>query len=161
MPSNFFNPMKIKLPNCMGIISWLLVINVLLGALWIPSARADAGWFSAILVGKWRHAQSGERYHFRSDGSYTFWTGKAARRSGTLEYSGRWRTFNPDPTAMDMEPIEWGLKLHALQRVVRVGSRRQTMRANVGFIYRYAFPGPPDQAVRLIVIAGKRFVREG
>ena len=140
---------------------WVLVgllLTVLSGR--TKPAQADEGWFSALLVGKWRHIKTGEQYHFRSDGAYTFFTGSAQRRRGVLEYSGRWRTFNPDPAGPDTEPSEWGLKLHALRRVVRVGSQRRTWRTNRGRTLRYEFPGAPENPRQQIVINGKRFVRE-
>ena len=141
------------------------VLSVLLGTSCLTGAHADAGWFSAILVGKWREAKTGEQYRFRSDGSYTHLMGKrSGQRKGRLErileYSGRWRTYNPNPATTDIEPDEWGLKLHALRRAVRSGTRRRTRRTNVGFTLRYRFPGPPDEPVKQILIDGKRFVRE-
>lgn len=71
---------------------WLL--GLFLGLL-APIASADLGFWSAKLVGKWRHPQNGDFYEFRSNATYTFRAGAAKRRAGNISHSGFWKIVPP------------------------------------------------------------------
>lgn len=70
-----------------------------IGLLWLafplPTARADLGFWSARLVGTWRHPKHGDQYQFRSDATYTFWAGASKRRAGNLSHRGFWKVVAP------------------------------------------------------------------
>lgn len=61
----------------------------------MPIAHADLGYWSAALVGNWRHPSNGDRYQFHSNGTYIFTSGPAKARTGHLSHSGFWKIVQP------------------------------------------------------------------
>ena len=79
--------MKIKL-------SLFWVLAVLMAALTPRAAHADLGWYSASLVGTWKHAETGMVYEFKSDATYTF-TNPRPGDSRIVAQSGWWKIAQP------------------------------------------------------------------
>ena len=95
------------------------------------AARADLGFWGANLVGTWRHPVSGDRYHFRSDATYTFTAGAAKRRTGQMSHVGFWKIVEPTPreSGGSLEgPV--ALLLKSRRRVVWENSKRRMLRSN-------------------------------
>ena len=79
--------MKIKL-------SLFFALAVLVAFLTPRAAHADLGWYSATLVGTWKHAESGMVYTFKSDATYTF-TNPKPGDSRIVAQSGWWKIATP------------------------------------------------------------------
>lgn len=95
------------------------------------AARADLGFWSAHLVGTWRHPKSGDKYHFRSDATYQFKGGAKNRRRGNVSHSGFWKIVQPTEkeSGGSMEgPV--ALSLRSTSRTVLQGGRERVLKSN-------------------------------
>ena len=100
----------------------------------IQNARADLGYWSAALVGNWRHPSNGDRYRFNSNGSYVFTSGPAKARGGNLSHSGFWKIVQPTEKESGGSfhgPV--ALILRSRSRVVRESRRRRVVRSHRTF----------------------------
>lgn len=107
-------------------LTWMLLLMVL--AVASPrAARADLGYWSAALVGTWRHPTNGDVYRFNSDATYTFTPGGAARQHGHLWHSGWWKI--GQPTAKERAAMHGpvALIIKARRRTVIDGSSTQVV----------------------------------
>lgn len=98
------------------------------------AARADLGFWSAALVGIWRHPKSGDTYRFRSDATYVFQAGSAKRRAGNISHSGHWKIVQPTQkeSGGSMEgPV--ALRLDSKTRTVLEGQLPRVLKSNRRF----------------------------
>jgi len=80
-----------------------------------------AGMARSEMLGQWQ-SQDGDRYLFRSNGTYTFSRGDVS--AGNVSHSGTWRLGRGGKT----------LRLLATRRVVLEGHHRRTLRAGKTFV---------------------------
>lgn len=105
----------------------------------VQIARADLGFWSAALVGKWRNPKSGDTYRFRSDATYVFQAGSAKRRAakrraGNRAHSGFWKIVQPTKRESQgsMEgPV--ALRLDSRTRTVLEARKLRVLRSNRRF----------------------------
>ncbi|PQV65152.1 hypothetical protein B1R32_102160 [Abditibacterium utsteinense] len=100
----------------------------------VQMARADLGFWSAHLVGTWRHPTNGDIYRFRSNATYSFFVGKAKRRGGNLSHSGYWKIVQPTSkeSGGSMEgPV--ALRLDSKSRTVLEGKKSRVLKSNRRF----------------------------
>lgn len=112
-------------------VFWLagLICALTLGN--VGTVRADLGFWSAHLVGTWRHPSNGDRYQFRSDATYTFFAGAAKRRNGNVSHSGFWKIVQPTAKESGGSPEgPVALRLNAHSRVVLEGKKPRVLRSN-------------------------------
>ncbi len=112
----------------------LLLVCALWTATSTATARADLGFWSSALIGKWRHPTSGDTYQFRSDATYVFRAGSAKRRAGLLSHSGFWKIVQPTQKESQgsMEgPV--ALLLDSRQRTVLKGQESRVLRSKRRF----------------------------
>lgn len=94
-------------------------------------ARADLGFWSAALVGTWRHPSNGDTYQFKPGATYHFRAGAAKRRAGGLSHSGFWKIVQPTEkeSGGSMEgPV--ALQLSSTSRTVSQGGRVRVLPSN-------------------------------
>ncbi len=104
-------------------------------------------------VGSWDNPRSGDRYVFRSNGTYTFTNGPAKRATGNVSHSGTWRISEYHSATSDNDSDRGTLHLRATRRVVLEGSRRRTLKSN----RRFTLPITSSDATGLIGISGQTF----
>ena len=75
-------------------LSFALLFLMLLAVLSPRAARADLGYWSAALVGSWRHPTTGDVYRFNSNATYT-WTRAKATVESVIGSSGYWKIVQP------------------------------------------------------------------
>ncbi len=75
-------------------LSLLLGVAALLFALAPRAAHADLGYWSAALVGTWKHPQTGEVYRFNSDATFTHSYAKPTEEN-VVGASGWWKIAQP------------------------------------------------------------------
>ena len=80
--------MKLKL-------SLLLGVAALMAMLMPRAAHADLGYWSAALVGTWKHPQTGAVYRFNSDATYTMTHAKPTTEN-VVGSSGWWKIAQPN-----------------------------------------------------------------
>ncbi len=98
---------------------WLM--GILAFASPIKIARADLGFWSARLVGSWRHPTNGDLYQFRSNATYTFRAGAAKKRGSHISHSGFWKIVPPtDREAGGGMEGQVALRLKSPQRTRRL-----------------------------------------
>lgn len=118
--------------------------------------NADAEGLRALrrsLADTWLHRSNGDRYVFRSNGTYTFSAGRAKRRAGNVSHSGTWRLSNYSGQAPEGIAATVTLGLRATRRTVLEGRRRKTLRAN----NRFTFPVEVTEADGVIAIGNDSF----
>lgn len=109
---------------------WVLGLLLLAFA---PAAHADLGFWSAALIGKWRHPTNGDTYQFRRDSTYIFRAG-AKRSAGNLSHAGFWKIVQPtqQESGGSLEgPVVLSLK--STSRVVLEGQKPRVLRSNRRF----------------------------
>ena len=73
--------------------------------------------FSKTMANEWHHAQNGDVYQFKSDGSYVFKAGAAKQKQGLVSHSGTWKVsdwFKPADDSVDSQAV---LHLSILSRM--------------------------------------------
>ena len=79
--------MKIKL-------CFVLFVATLMAMLTPRAAHADLGWYSATLVGTWKHAESGMVYKFKANATYSLTIPKPGD-SHIVAETGWWKVAQP------------------------------------------------------------------
>lgn len=143
-------------------VLWLAGLIFVLTLGQVSTVRADLGFWSAHLVGTWRHPSNGDRYQFRSDATYTFFAGAAKRRNGNWSHSGFWKIV--EPTAKESGGSLEGpvaLSLKARNRVVFEGKKPRVLRSNRIFrlVVDVALKEDNFVAKKYYFINGTRWVR--
>lgn len=75
-------------------LSFALALLMLCALLSPRAARADLGYWSAALVGTWKHPTNGNVYRFNSDATYTLTYAKPTEE-GVAATSGYWKIVQP------------------------------------------------------------------
>lgn len=101
-----------------------------------------AGMARSEMLGHWQ-SQNGDRYLFRSNGTYTFSKGDVS--AGNVSHSGTWRLGRGGKT----------LRLLATRRVVLEGHHRRTLRASKTFVMDIGSQDPPSG----FLLSGQEFGR--
>jgi len=114
---------------------------------WAQKAYDDygdeaAGMTRSEMLGHWQ-SQNGDRYLFRSNGTYTFSKGNIS--AGNVSHSGTWRLGRGGKT----------LRLLATRRVVLEGHHRRTLRANKTFVMAIGSQDPQAG----FLLSGQEFER--
>lgn len=102
--------MKLKLPL-------LLLLAAAMALLTPHVARADLGYWSAALVGTWKHPATGDLYRFNSDATYTLINAKPTSEA-VAGSSGYWKIVQPTPKESSGSQ-EGPVALLIKQRVIR------------------------------------------
>jgi hypothetical protein len=79
--------MKIKFSFASMLLMFMAVLSP-------RAAHADLGYWSAMLVGTWRHPTSGDVYRFKSDATYSWSRAKPTAKS-VSGGSGYWKIVQP------------------------------------------------------------------
>lgn len=116
-----------------GALAAMLVTMLGLALLPTSVARADLGFWSQALVGTWKHPTNGDRYRFGSDATYTFTSGPAKARKGTLSHSGFWRISQPTDEESPGFHGPVALIIDAKSRVARQGRKKVVLAYNRSF----------------------------
>ena len=74
--------------------SLIFLVALLLAVLTPRAARADLGYWSAALIGTWKHPQTGDIYRFNSDATYTQTYAKPTEEA-VKGASGWWKIVQP------------------------------------------------------------------
>lgn len=98
------------------------------------AAHADLGYWSAALVGTWKHPTTGDVYHFNSNATYTLTNAKPSKK-GVAGSWGYWKIVQP--TAKESGgSMEGPVALLIKQRKVTLQKDRRRYTRNGKMDYR-------------------------
>lgn len=129
------------------------------------TARADLGYWSAALVGTWKHPTNGDVYRFNSDATYTFYKfRKNVKSDGVILHSGWWKIYDAGRKVFGPHgPV--GLRLKARTREVMRAGKRRTMKTNRVFELLVNTPfgveGDPSENGKYYLLDGVKWLRTG